>query len=130
MNERSKQIREMVIIDAEKLDAEIKKRGLERQVISIEMGMNTGYLSSCMNPKSWQDGKTKISKTVALLLKSMYNIDRSSYEYTEPVVEEKPVEEVVENPDLIKNMTGEQLSNLIYKAVYSAVKHAWEDDNE
>lgn len=130
MNERSKQIREMVIIDAEKLDAEIKKRGLERQVISTEMGMNTGYLSSCMNPKSWQDGKTKISKTVALLLKSMYNIDRSSYEYTEPVVEEKPVEEVVENPDLIKNMTGEQLSNLIYKAVYSAVKHAWEDDNE
>lgn len=130
MNERPKQIREMVIIDAEKLDAEIKKRGLERQVISTEMGMNTGYLSSCMNPKSWQDGKTKISKTVALLLKSMYNIDRSSYEYTEPVVEEKPVEEVVENPDLIKNMTGEQLSNLIYKAVYSAVKHAWEDDNE
>lgn len=130
MNERSKQIREMVIIDAEKLDAEIKKRGLERQVISTEMGMNTGYLSSCMNPKSWQDGKTKISKTVALLLKSMYNIDRSSYEYTEPVVEEKPVEEVVENPDLIKNMTGEQLSNLIYKAVYTAVKHAWEDDNE
>lgn len=23
-----------------------------------------------------------------------------------------------------------QLSNLIYKAVYSAVKHAWEDDSE
>lgn len=129
MVQKSKQIREMVLIDTKKLNTEIKKRGLERQDISTEMGMNAGYLSSCMNPKSWTDGKPKISKTVALLLKSMYSIDRDTYELNE-TVKEKPVEELTENPDLVKNMTGEQLSNLIYKAVFSAVKHAWEDDKE
>lgn len=129
MVQRAKQIREMVLIDTKKLSAELKKRGLERRDISTEMGMNPDYLSSCMNPKSWTDGNPKISKTVALLLKSMYNIDRDTYEFTESI-DEKPVEEVEENPDLIKNMTGEQLSNLIYKAVFSAVKHAWEDDKE
>lgn len=128
-------VRQTVLVDKDRLYEAIESRGLSKREVSSGIGYAPDYISNCCAETTWKytDGKPKISKIAAIALKGLYDIEQSEYEYVEPIepiAEPEPVREPVSDVQTVKDMTGEELSNLIYKAVYSAVMHAWEGCDE
>lgn len=96
-------------IDAEKLKAELNKRGLTQKQASTELGFSKNFISNFVN-------RGEIKKPWATLLEKSYNIRLEDY-----VIEEK--ETVVANAAIDYN----ELYKTIRSAVYEAVKKAWSE---
>lgn len=109
-----------VKVDKIKMEQALGKRGLTKSEVSIGIGYGRSYISNaCM------DGDRGVNMTAVIRLEAKYGITQEEYELIEEVKKEplpisKPITE----------LTSIQLSELIYKAVYSAVLHAWQNDDE
>lgn len=103
------------IVNPDKLSRELEKRGLAKATASREMGFCESYLSQVMQ-------RGVISKVAARVLENTYNIRLADYELKgtapTPVAPPAPVQLEL---DYVK------LRNIIYEAVYSAVKKAWSE---
>lgn len=103
------------LVNSDKLSRELEKRGLTKAVASREIGFCESYLSRVMQ-------RGVISKVAARVLENTYNIRLADYELKEtaptPVAPPAPVQFEL---DYVR------LRNIIYEAVYSAVKKAWSE---
>lgn len=105
-----------VKVDKIKMEQALAKRGLNKNEVSIGIGYGRSYISNaCM------DGNKGVNMAAVIGLEAKYGINREEYEL---------IEEVKKEPLPITELTSIQLSELIYKAVYSAVLHAWQNDDE
>ena len=106
----------MLNIDGKKLNDEIKKRNLSVGEVEAAIGRSRSFLSKAVKSGRLKEGDVK-------LLDLIYNI---KYDNIKPDKNElkKAMPEIK-----IEGITKDELSNLIYKAVYSAVIHAWENDS-
>lgn len=84
---------------------------------SRDLGFTSSYLNYTLN-------RGTISKSGALLLEKIHGIKLSMYECVD---ENDSKQEEIEEKQTVVDLTSEELSDLIYKSVFSAVKHAWED---
>lgn len=103
----------MVKIDKTKLENELRKRGLTYANVSRELGFHQGYIADAMH-------RERIGIVVLRMLEVLYNISPDSY-----VIEDKKekIETVDREPK--ETINYEKLYNLVYTAVYEAVKKAW-----
>ncbi len=117
-------------VDVNAVDAELKKRGLERCDASEQMGRTRSYLSKKLSYGTF-------SPTDAMMFDLLFNIKRESYELKEEkaeqeqVVEEQPAQEVpmVAQPHEITvtlEVDYDKLHKTIYSAVYEAARKAFE----
>ena len=105
-------------IDAEKLQKEIKKRGLTQVEVSEGIYKSRGYIKNVIS-------EGKITGQSAILLEQVYNIKRADYEYIEPKTEQ--VTEVKEESPKVERIDYVQLYNTIYAAVLAALTKSKED---
>lgn len=112
MNKNTNRIK----VDREKLKNIIKNNNMTNNEFSRSLGRDSSFIG-----KIFKDENYLMSATDYLLIKSMYGVD---IEYKEEIKIENNVIKTV------KDLTPDELSKLIYKAVFGAVKHAWEDDKE
>ena len=105
----------VIKIDPDKLTKEFEKRNLIKGDVSEAMGHNRNYMSDTIRKKT-------ISKHAVVFLHKYYNIDLKDYE---AVQEEKREERHKREERVLKDMTDKQMYQLIYSAVYHAVKKAW-----
>ena len=105
-------------IDGEKLRKEFEVRNLKLMDASNKCGFEQTYFSkSCrMN---------RITKPAMNLLQQMFNIRYEDYKIDEP--EQIEETEVKENPITITEDVSKALYDIIYSAVYEAVKKAWSE---
>lgn len=87
--------------------------------LSESMGFARSYISNCFH-------YNKIAVVAANDLERRFGISVDEYIKKDETTEE--TKDDTQKP--ISDFTGEELENLIYKAVYSAVLHAWQDDDE
>lgn len=115
-------------VDVKAVDAELKKRGLERCDASEQMGRTRSYLSKKLS-------QGVFSPTDEMMFDMLFNIKRDSYELKEEkeeqVVNEQPAQEVpmVAQPQEITvtlEVDYEKLHKTIYDAVYEAARKAFE----
>lgn len=99
------------LVNPDKLSHELEKRGITKAVASREIGFCESYLSQVMQ-------RGVISRVAARVLESTYNIHLADYELKETAPVAPPAPAQLEL-DYVK------LRNIIYEAVYSAVKKAW-----
>ena len=105
----------VIKIDPDKLTKEFEKKNLIKGDVSEAMGHNRNYMSDTIRRKT-------ISKHAVVFLHKNYNIDLKDYE---AVQEEKREERHKREERVLKDMTDKQMYQLIYSAVYHAVKKAW-----
>lgn len=108
-------------IDGDSLKILFQKRGLNMNEVSSNIGYDACYISRATRTN-------KMSKPAINLLDSMYNIKFSDYEKREE--EESPVEIVpIQDQEKEETRINEEMANqlyqIIYSAVYQAVKKAW-----
>lgn len=101
------------LVNPDKLSRELEKRGLTKAIASREIGFCESYLSQVMQ-------RGVISRVAARVLESTYNIRLVDYELKETAPVAPPAPAQLEL-DYVK------LRNIIYEAVYSAVKKAWSE---
>lgn len=123
-------------IDVQKFKELLKENGLTMTSLSVEIGHEVGYIYKNCH-------KGVASKYTIQYLKNKYGISYEEYRYgaKTKVIEETPVmEEVKEEPqeekteiqpvvnnNIMVSLTKEELGEIIYQAVYSAMAHAWKD---
>lgn len=108
-----------VDIDGQKLREIFDKRGLKMQTVSIDCGYEGSYFS-----KATRDNK--MSKTAIILLQDRYKIYPEDYEPDKEVVTvEVATVETPKTEMIISDDTAKLLHQIIYSAVYEAVKKAW-----
>lgn len=103
-------------IDPEKLTREFEKRNLMMKAVSRELGYNEDYFAGCRQ-------RCKISKSAAMSLQNKYNIRVEEYEARE----EPPAPKLETTAAQPVEIDYTKLYNVIYEAVYSAVKKAWSE---
>ena len=110
--------RSMMKIDGNKLTREIEKRGLIGRAMSVEMGYAASYISCCTN-------RGHMSTSGLKMLEKLYDIrpdeimpDKEPETIPEP--EQMTIPEPPADP-----INYERLGQVIYQAVYEAVKKAW-----
>ena len=104
-----------VIVDRQKLQNLITNNGMTNAEFSVSLGRDNTFITKVL-----RDENLTLSATDWLLIKSLYGVD---VEYKEE--NNKPCEE--ETTQSINNLTPDEFQKLIYKAVYGAIKHAYED---
>lgn len=104
-------------INSEKLRKILIERGLNARDVSYEMGHGRNYFSD-----SFRRGN--LSRHAVVYLENKYNIKLEDYE---AVQEEKREERHKREERALKDMTDKQMYQLIYSAVYHAVKKAWSE---
>ena len=98
-------------------EKEFKKRNLVKGDVSEEMGHNRNYISDVVRRKT-------IPRHAVVFLHKNYNIELKDYE---AVQEEKKADKPKREERAMKDMTDKQMYQLIYSAVYHAVKKAWSE---
>ena len=106
-------------VDREKIKNIIKNNNMTNNEFSRSLGRDSSFIG-----KVFRDEDYLMSITDYLLIKSMYGVDVKCIE--PEIVEDIKIENDVKT---VKDLTSDELSKLIYKAVFGAVKHAWEDNN-
>lgn len=111
-----------IAIDGERLRQEFTVRNVAMGDASEKCGFEKSYFSKCSR-------QNKITKYGIALLDRMYNIKFEDYKIDEPEEEKKSeVPEVTkETPLIITEDTKNVLRDIIYSAVYEAVKRAWSE---
>ena len=111
----------MVKINGEKLYEQISQRGLAKDKMCAELGVNSSYFSVARS-------RGQLAALMTVTLESRFGIPKDTYVIEEKEeVKKEPV--TVESPKEINmNISSEvekQLYKIIYSAVYEAVKKAW-----
>lgn len=101
-------------INKDNLYAEFKKRDIRPAKVSEQLGYSKWYLSNSAS-------RGYLSLVCIRALEREYGIKPENYVCIEEKVEEKVTPPVVD-------FDYEKLSSVIYEAVYTAVKRAWEND--
>lgn len=109
--------RQMVKISNEKLLREIEKRGLMGRQMSVEMGYAPGYLSCC-------GARGQMSKSGLTMLERMFDIRPEEIMKDDDKPEQEPEQMTIPEPP-VEPINYERLGQVIYQAVYEAVKKAW-----
>lgn len=106
--------KDKVRLNEKVIDNLLAEKGMSRRTLSLELYKGKSFFSNTFRE---YDGwiKARYLPGIAKIL----DVPEESLIYKEP--------EEYENRD-ISQLTGKELSDLIYKAVYSAVLHAWEND--
>ena len=109
----------MITIDGDALKRALEQRDLTGTRVSRDMGYNDGYIANAINRNS-------ITPSGAKMLDVMYGIPLSEYEKKEQAVE--TVEQIEETAkEEINVIDYDKLYQIIYVAVYDAVKRAWSE---
>lgn len=117
-----------IAVDKTKMDRILEKRGLSYSDVAREMGRSPKYLSNKVRDPGY------ITLPDAKFLKVMYGITEDEYAPDpKPVKENKidipeiPVEDLVDVPayEIELQIDYGKLHNVIFDAVYQAVKKAW-----
>lgn len=106
----------MVSVSKEKLYRELEKRGLNHSEVSTEIGFAQWFISNSAS-------RGKINRTGAIMLEKLYNIKPEDYA-PDPDNTPEIIEPVKEAQNIIDY---EKLGEVIYDAVYRAVKTAWSE---
>lgn len=107
-----------VEVDRDRLYNSLKVRGLVAQTISLEMGFSKWFIANSAS-------RGHISASAAKLLETMYGIKPDEYMPIKAMVKDNPVDTQLQ----VKfEIDYDKLSSVIYDAVYTAVKRAWEND--
>lgn len=111
-----------VEIDGTKLLEIFKKRGLKLRDVSIDCGFDGSYFSHKIR-------ENRISKSAMILLQDRYKIYPSEYELDKPEPEIVradllPVEVTQSMEFVLSDETAKKLHQIIYSAVYEAMKMA------
>lgn len=111
-------------INEDKLRQLIKERIFRNtHLISLaELSKELGYTKSFMS-NSLRAGV--LNKTAVTMLDKIYGIKYEEYALVE---EEEVTEKVEDSTKLVAELTAKELSELIYKSVYTAVMHTYEND--
>lgn len=104
------------LVNPDKLSCELEKRNLTKAIASREMGFCDSYISQVMQ-------RGVISKVAARALENTYNISLADYELREAA----PATPVAPPASAQLELDYVRLRNIIYDAVYSAVKKAWSE---
>lgn len=108
-----------VKVDKVKMEQALDKRGLHKSEASLGIGYGRSYIANaCM------DGNRGVGMAAVIGLEAKYGIKQEEYELIEPKEEQTPIDKP------ISELTSAELGELIYKSVYSAVLHAWQNDEE
>ena len=111
----------MVKIDGEKLYKEIRERGLTTVKLCKDLGVNSGYFSNAKY-------RGAIANLAVVALESRYGIMRDSYIIKEEDTAVQVVEVVKEKEtDFFSEENMQKFYQVIYSAVYEAVKKAWSE---
>lgn len=103
-------------INSLNLMCELEKRNLAKREVSRELGFKDGYLNDCIR-------RGRIGNSAVKMLEVLYNIKSETY----CVIEEKKVEEKVPEVEKESVIDYDKLRDVIYDAVYWAVKKAWSE---
>lgn len=105
-------------VDWAKLEREFEKRGLNASEVAVELGYAKGYFSGCK-----YEGRS-LSVAVKRMLEKLYDIRPDEYE-----VKEEPATVPTTPPPVIQSVELDyvKLYNIMYEAVYNAVKKAWSE---
>lgn len=108
-------------INGAKLRREFEVRNISLIDVSERCGFDATYFSKVCR-------SNRIRKPAAKLLEQMYNIKYEDYKIDEPEEEKSEVHEVTKETSLIiTEDTKNVLRDIIYSAVYEAVKKAWSE---
>ena len=112
----------MIKIDGEKLYKEIRERGLTIAKLCNDLGVNSGYFSNAKYRGS-------IANLAVVALESRYGIMRDSYVVKEEQETSVQVIEVMKEKDVdfFSEENMHKFYQVIYSAVYEAVKKAWSE---
>lgn len=110
----------MVIIDGDKLMAQLGKNGIDPRDLSEELGHSRDYMQS-----AYRDGR--IGRPEAMTLEKAYGIPLDSYEWIENEQKELPIlaEGSPSNEADIKDILTE-----LYQTIKAAVKDAIREEKE
>ncbi len=101
-------------IDRDKLEKAVRKRGMTMADASREIGRNENYLANLKHYGT-------ISKASMVTMEKVLNIKQEEVEFCD---EQEQPEEL---PALAPALDLDKLYEIIYTAVYHAVKQAWKD---
>ena len=107
-------------IDADKLYEELQKRHLSAREVSLKIGYHPAYINQALV-------RGKISNPGVVALKNMFNIDRESYELVEEPAVPEPEYTSLPPVPVSFELDYDRLGEIIFKAVYEAVKKAWSE---
>ena len=107
----------MVKIDGEKLYEQFKERGLQTTKLCADIGVNSGYFSNAKY-------RSSMANMMIVLLESRYGIPRNTYVVEEKKEPETTVVEVVSHDNFFSEDNMKKLYQLMYSAMYNAVKQA------
>lgn len=106
----------IVKIDPAKLRAELNRRNTTPSIASRAIGYNDSYITNAC-------GKGSMTQVAVNALENIFNIKSSAY-----VVPDRPVAPAPAPPPPAPfELDYVRLRNLIYDAVYTAVKKAWSE---
>lgn len=105
-------------IEWAKLEREFEKRGLTASNVALELGYARGYFAGRKNEKD------TLPIAVVRMLEKLYDIRPEEYE-----AKEEPDVVPVAPPPVIQpfELDYARLYNIMYEAVYNAVKKAWSE---
>ena len=105
-------------IEWAKLEREFEKRGLTASEVALELGYARGYFAGRKNEKN------TLPVAVVRMLEKLYDIRPDEYE-----VKEEPATVPTAPPPVIQSVELDyvKLYNIMYEAVYNAVKKAWSE---
>lgn len=110
-------------VDKNKLYSAILTRGLSLREVSRAIGYHEDYIAS-------QAGSRGMLNKVAVIgLEREFGIKLEEYEL-KPEKQKLQEEQQKTDSRKVSDLTADELAKLIYKAVYGAVIHAWENDDE
>lgn len=119
--ERELKSREKVRIDESILNSLLEAKGMSKRDLSAELYKGKSFITNTFRV---YDGWTKRLYLTGIAKVLGVSEDVLLYKESAPEPEPKPFN------CYVSEMTDTELSDLIYKAVYSAVKNAWENDEE
>lgn len=103
-------------IDGQVLRKYIELLGKSLSQVSKELGYNGSFMSKCIRTN-------RLPKSAAIMIEKLYNIPLVSYE--KPEMSQQIVEDHHEQET--SDIDYQKLGDVIYNAVYEAVKKAWSE---
>ena len=108
----------MIKVDRERLYEELRKVGLGPGEASVRLGFGASYISS-------SSSRGHLSRLCVRLLEKELGIAPDQYVIQEETAPEPEVEEIQAVEEVREVIDYDRLHNVIYDAVYLAVKKAW-----
>lgn len=110
----------MVMIDGDKLMAQLGKNGIDPRDLSDELGHSRDYMQ-----KAYRDGR--IGRPEAMTLEKVYGIPLSAYEWVENGQKELPI---LEEGQPLERIDMQDVLTELYDIIKRAVKDAIREERE